>query len=108
MTPDNFRRIVKAMRRPEDADKAEENLVHWMSINRAGDDDESRERLLDAGGAFYAVHSQRAIEYGKPHAHDILFNAWVDMGIGYDRDVKGGDFADLAFQMYRVIVTYRI
>lgn len=108
VTPDNFRRIIQAMAPPRDPNTAEEHLVHWMSRNRADDNTENREELLNAGGAFYAVYSVRAVECGKPQAHDLLFNAWVDMGIEYDRGAKGADFADMAFEMYRVIVTHRI
>lgn len=108
MTPENFGRIIRAMRVDGDEFQAEDQLVHWMRVNRNDEGDENRERLLNAGGAFYTVFSQRAMDFGKPHAYTFMLDAWVSMGIGYDRGVKGGEFADLAFEMYRVMTTHRI
>lgn len=108
MTPDNFGRIIRAMRADGDENQVEEQLVHWMRVSRSDDTEEIRERLLNAGGAFYTVFSQRAMDFGKPHAYTMLLDAWVAMGIGYDRGVKGVEFADKAFEMYRVMTTHRI
>jgi hypothetical protein len=108
MTPENFGRVIRAMRLGQDENRAEEILVHWMNLNRCNGENVYREHLLDAGGAFFSVYSNRAMESGKPGAYQQMLDSWIDMAIGYDRGIKGPEFSDLAFEMYRVLVTHRL
>lgn len=109
MDPENFGRIIRSMRPAANRVDAEAGLIRAMREERNEGTDESREALLGAGGAFYCRYSRYALDNaGTGQAYTSLLNAWVDMGIGYDRGAKGEDFAELAFEMYRVIVTYRI
>lgn len=108
MKPENFARIISTMRPAVNRIDAEIGLIKAMRAHRESGSHEAREELLEGAGAFYARYSSYALESGPAGSFTALLNAWVDIGIAYDRDIKGHDFDEIVFDMYRVVTKYRI